>query len=139
MKLSVLIGYAKDGLIGKLFFVIFDLMKHIIFAIAILVSILSCNSKGGQPAYSILSAVKVYTGKGIAGEVLIPSLSRSLQKEEREQVLREIMKAKGWHIISAYTSVDAYKEKNCAPYEKRSKAYKEGYIGKVDELGQFSE
>lgn len=114
-------------------------MKQSFFSLLLLVSIFSCSSNGDLPEYSTLSAVKVYTGKGIAGEVLIPSVSRELTSSERENTLREIMKAKGWYIISAYTSVDAYKEKSCDPYEKRSKAYKEGYIGKVDEFGQFSE
>jgi hypothetical protein len=114
-------------------------MKQIILSLTILISILACNSNGGLPEYSTISAVKVYTGKGIAGEVLIPSVSRGLKSSEREKTLREIMKAKGWYIISAYTTVGAFKEKSCMPYEKRPKAFKEGYIGKVDEFGVFSE
>lgn len=114
-------------------------MKQALFALAILLGFSNCNSKGNLPDYKIISAVKVYTGKGIAGAVLIPTISRELSSDEREKTLREIMKAKGWHIISAYSSVNAFKEKSCEPYAKRSKAYKEGFIGTVDEFGKFSE
>ena len=49
------------------------------------------------------------------------------------------MKSEGWVIISAYSTKDAYKEKSCATYSERTKAFKEGYLGKVDENGIFSE
>jgi hypothetical protein len=49
------------------------------------------------------------------------------------------MKSEGWVIISAFSTNEAYKEKSCATYSKRTKAFKEGYLGKVDENGIFSE
>lgn len=112
-------------------------MKQLLFVLFL--GCLACNSNESLPEYSTISAVKVYTGEGIAASVLIPSVSRELKSDQREKTLREIMKAKGWHIISAYSSIDAYKESSCEPYEKRTKAYKEGFIGKVDEFGKFNE
>jgi hypothetical protein len=49
------------------------------------------------------------------------------------------MKSEGWVIISAYSTNQAYKEKSCATYSERTKAFKEGYLGKIDEFGKFSE
>jgi hypothetical protein len=49
------------------------------------------------------------------------------------------MKSNGWVIISAYSTKEAYNEKSCAIYSERTKAFKEGFIGKVDENGTFSE
>lgn len=120
-------------------------MQKIIFAIAILLVIIGCKTKKDNkadlvsPQYTTLFSVDLYTGKGKSGEVLIPSVSRKLKNNEREKILRDIMKSEGWVIISAYSTQEAYKEKNCATYSKRSKAFKEGFLGKVDENGKFYE
>lgn len=116
-----------------------------LLALTVFLCSLSCQNqkasaaKSDLPTYSTLAAVEVYTGKGIAGEVLIPSVSRELNSKERERLLREIMKSEGWHIISAYASKEAFNEKSCAVYEQRSPGFKAGYLGKVDEEGKFSE
>lgn len=120
-------------------------MRKVIFAIAILLGSMGCNTKEERkvellsPPYTILSSVDVYTGKGISGEVLIPSVSRGLTSTERERILRAIKKSKGWLIISAYSTKEAFKEKSCAPYSERSKAFQDGFLGKVDENGNFYE
>jgi len=120
-------------------------MKKTALAIMMLWGSLGCqprkdaNMEAGLPQYSTISSVEVYTGKGKAGDVLIPSLSRTLTSSDREKTLRGIMKSEGWLIISAFSTKDAYKERSCAPFAERPKAFKEGYIGKVDENGNFSE
>jgi hypothetical protein len=120
-------------------------MKKIIFAIIILLGSIGCKAKKENkeevisPSYTTMSCVDLYTGKGKCGDVLIPSISRGVKSNEREKILRAIMKSEGWIIISAYSSQEAYNEKSCAEYSMRSKAFKEGYLGKVDEKGTFSE
>ena len=120
-------------------------MTKTVFALLVLLGSLGCEPRkdasagSALPQYSTIPSVDVYTGKGKAGDVLIPSLSRSLKSSDREKTLRSIMKAEGWIIISAFSTKDAYQERNCAPYEERYKAFKEGYLGKVDENGVFSE
>ena len=118
-------------------------MVKIIFAIVILFSGFGCDTKKDNkvetPPYTILLSVDLYTGKGKCGEILIPSFSRDLKRSDREKVLRDIMKSEGWVIISAYSTNEAYKEKSCATFSARTKAFKEGYLGKVDENGTFSE
>jgi hypothetical protein len=120
-------------------------MKKIIFAIAILLGSIGCNTNkenkiaATSPSYTTLLSVDLYTGKGKCGEVLIPSVSRDLKSSDREKILRDIMKSEGWVIISAFSTNEAYKEKSCATYSERTKAFKEGYLGKVDENGIFSE
>ena len=120
-------------------------MKKIILASLILLGGTGCNTNKenkvelASPTYTTLLSVDLYTGKGKCGEVLIPSVSRELKNTDREKILRGIMKSEGWLIISAYSTKEAYKEKSCAEYSMRSKAFKEGYLGKVDENGIFSE
>ncbi len=120
-------------------------MKKIILASLILLGGTGCNTNKenkvelASPKYTTLLSVDLYTGKGKCGEVLIPSVSRELKNTDREKILRGIMKSEGWLIISAYSTKEAYKEKSCAEYSMRSKAFKEGYLGKVDENGIFSE
>lgn len=120
-------------------------MKKIIFGIAMLCCSIGCKTKNENkvevlsPQYTTLNSVDLYTGKGKAGEILIPSFSRELKSSNREKVLRDIMKSEGWVIISAYSTKDAYKEKSCASFTNRSKAFKEGFLGKVDENSNFYE
>ena len=120
-------------------------LKSIILSFVVLVGGIGCTHSNEPkttsltPSYSTLNAVDLYTGKGKAGEVLIPSVSRTIKPEEREKMLRNIMKSEGWVIISGYSTQAAFNEKSCAPYATRSKGFKEGYLGKVDENGVFSE
>jgi hypothetical protein len=122
-------------------------MKTIFFFIAILLGSIGCKKKEEnraevlsiQNTYTTLNSVDLYTGKGKAGEVLMPSVSRELKSSDREKILRGIMKSEGWVIISAYSTKEAYKEKSCATYSNRSKAFKEGFLGKVDKNGKFYE
>jgi hypothetical protein len=120
-------------------------MKTIILAVVFLLVCIGCKSKKEikpeelSPVYTILNSVDLYTGKGKCGEVLIPSVSRGQKSTYREKIVRDIMKSNGWIIISAYSTKEAYNEKSCAIYSERTKAFKEGFIGKVDENGTFSE
>ncbi len=120
-------------------------MNNILFSLLIFVCCLGCNSKNGSnneaaiPEYTVLSSVDLYTGKGKCGEILMPSVSRGVSKSDREKILKAIMKEKGWVIISAYVNKNAYSEKSCAPYSKRSKSFKEGYLGKINGDGEFSD
>jgi hypothetical protein len=120
-------------------------MKALIFSIAILLANIGCKTnnenKVGEVSYqyTTLLSVDVYTGIGKAGEVLIPSVSRELKSRDREKILRGIMKSEGWVIISAYSNKDAYKEKSCESYPNRPIAFKVGYLGKIDENGNYSE
>ena len=118
-------------------------MKKILFAFTILLCCTGCETRKGSeagsglPQYTTLSSVDLYTGKGRSGDVLIPSVSRGSKKSDREKTLRGIMRSQGWVIISAFSTTDAYKQRSCAAYPDRPKAYKEGFIGKVDENGNF--
>ena len=89
------------------------------------------------PKYSTLSAVRLYTGHGKCGDVLIPSVSRQVGRTEREKLLRCIMKSEGWVIISAFSSKEAFDQRTCDSFPDRAPAFKTGYIGKIDEDGKF--
>ena len=91
------------------------------------------------PSYTMLNYIEMYGGKGKAGYVLIPSASRKMNAKERETLLREILKKEGWVYVAAFNSKLAYQERNCDPYEKRKPAYKVGFIGVVNQFGQFSD
>ena len=120
-------------------------MKNLIFAYIIILTYTGCetknNAKNGtkMPQYQTLLSTEVYTGKGKVGEILIPSFSRQLSAVEREKTLRNIMKSERWTMVSAYATKEAYNRKSCAPYSQRQKAYKEGFIGGINELGKFYE
>jgi hypothetical protein len=112
-------------------------------ALAVLLGSIGCKTEKeshvevASPPYTTLLAVDVYTGKGKAGEILMPSVSRELTSNDREKILRAIMKSEGWLIISAFSTKEAYRDRSCDP--NRTKAFKDGYLGKVDENGHFSE
>ena len=89
------------------------------------------------PKYSTLSAVRLYTGHGKYGDVLIPSITREVKAQERETLLRKIMKTEGWVIISAFSTKDAFNQRTCDSLPDRAPAFKTGYIGKIDEDGKF--
>lgn len=120
-------------------------MKKILFTFIILWFCAGCETKKNaknvtkMPQYQTLLSTEVYTGRGKVGEVLIPSLSRQLSAVEREKTLRNIMKSERWTMVSAYATKEAYNRKSCAPYSQRQKAYKEGFIGGINELGKFYE
>jgi hypothetical protein len=73
-------------------------MKKLLFTLVILIAALGCNTKTTSqsesqlPKYTTLSNVRLYTGHGKCGDVLIPSVSRQQDSKEREQLLRDIMK-----------------------------------------------
>lgn len=123
----------------------FPSMKKILFPFIILCFCTGCETKSISkneielPQYQTLLSTEVYTGKGKVGEVLIPSLSRQLSAVEREKTLRNIMKSERWTMVSAYATKEAYNQKSCAPYSQRQKAYKEGFIGGINEFGKFYE
>ncbi len=118
-------------------------MKNIYIFTAILFISIGCGSKNSNttkatlPKYQIVLATDIYTGKGKAGEIIIPTISRDLKASEREKILRDILHSEGWLTVSAFSTKEAHKEKSCAEFNKRSTAFKLGYIGKIDENGQF--
>lgn len=89
------------------------------------------------PKYSTLSAVRLYTGHGKCGDVLIPSITRAVAPQDRETLLRNIMKKEGWVIISAFSTKEAFDQRTCDSFPDRAPAFKTGYIGKIDEDGKF--
>jgi hypothetical protein len=88
------------------------------------------------PKYSNLSVVRLYTGHGKCGDVLIPSITREVT-QDRETLLRNIMKKEGWVIISAFSTKEAFDQRTCDSFPDRAPAFKTGYIGKIDEDGKF--
>ena len=121
--------------------------KHMIRTVIICIAALftGCNqidSAQSKPAdllpkYSTLSAVRLYTGHGKCGDVLIPSITREVKAADRETLLRKIMKTEGWVIISAFSTKDAFNQRTCDSFPDRAPAFKAGYIGKIDEDGKF--
>ncbi len=120
-------------------------MKKLLFTLVILIAALGCNTKTTSqsesqlPKYTTLSNVRLYTGHGKCGDVLIPSVSRQQDSKERAQLLRDIMKKEGWVIISAFSTKEAFKERSCGSFPDRAPAFKAGYLGKIDLNGQFYE
>jgi hypothetical protein len=89
------------------------------------------------PKYSNLCVVQLYTGHGKCGDVLIPSITRVVTAQDRETLLRNIMKKEGWVIISAFSTKEAFDQRTCDSFPDRAPAFKTGYIGKIDEDGKF--
>lgn len=120
-------------------------MKIILYKLIVLVAAAGCNTETANnsetelPKYSMLSNVRLWTGKGKCGDVLIPSVSRQQDSKKREQLLRSIMKKEGWVIISAFSTKEAFKERSCDSFPDRAPAFKAGYLGKIDLNGQFYE
>jgi hypothetical protein len=120
-------------------------MKKLLFTLVILIAALGCNtnttsqSESPLPKYTTLSNVRLYTGHGKCGDVLIPSVSRQQDSKERAELLRDIMKKEGWVIISAFSTKEAFKERSCDSFPDRAPAFKAGYLGKIDLNGQFYE
>lgn len=120
-------------------------MKNILYTLTILAIMVGCNTKTASksetdlPQYSMLSNVRLWTGKGKCGDVLIPSVTREQDSKEREQLLRSIMKKEGWVIISAFSTKAAFTERSCDSFPDRAPAFKTGYLGKIDINGQFYE
>ena len=98
---------------------------------------LDTNNGSQLPKYSTLSAVRLYTGHGKCGDVLIPSITREVKAADRKTLLRKIMKTEGWVIISAFSSKEAFDQRTCDSFPDRTPAFKVGYIGKIDEDGKF--
>lgn len=98
---------------------------------------LDASTQSQLPKYSTLSAVRLYTGHGKCGDVLIPSITRELTAQDRETLLRNIMKKEGWVIISAFSTKEAFHQRTCDSFPDRAPAFKAGYIGKIDEDGKF--
>lgn len=98
---------------------------------------LDASTQNQLPKYSTLSAVRLYTGHGKCGDVLIPSITRELTAQDRETLLRNIMKKEGWVIISAFSTKEAFDQRTCDSFPDRAPAFKAGYIGKIDEDGKF--
>ncbi len=120
-------------------------MRKIIFTITLLTILQGCLNENKPksyfqlPHYSILSNVRIWTGQGKCGDILIPSVSREHKSGDREKLLREIMKKEGWVIISAFSTPRAYKERSCDSFPDRTPAFKTGYLGKIDLDGKFYE
>ena len=120
-------------------------MKRILLIVIFATTFIGCinentlKSSSQLPDYSMLSRVRIWTGQGKCGDVLIPSVSREQKSEDREKLLRSIMKKEGWVIISAFSTREAYIERSCDSFPDRSPAFKIGYLGKIDLDGKFYE
>lgn len=124
-------------------------MKRILFALAIALLSISCETKNGNtenkvevvlPTYTTLFSVDLISGKGKFGEVLIPTLSKEVKSIEREKTLRGIMDSEGWVSISAYSTEDAYKANSSESFSKQHpNALKDGFLGGIDENGKYYE
>ena len=124
-------------------------MKRILFALAITLLSISCDTKKENtenkvdvvlPQYTTLFSVDLMSGKGKFGEVLIPSLSKEVKSNEREKVFRGIMNSEGWVSISAYSTEDAYKANSSESFSKEHpNALKDGFLGGIDENGKYYE
>lgn len=118
-------------------------MKKILLILIFVTTFIGCinentvKSSSQLPDYSMLSGVRIWTGQGKCGDVLIPSVSRELKIGDREKLLRNIMKKEGWVIISAFSTREAYIERSCDSFPNRTSAFKIGYLGKVDLDGKF--
>jgi len=118
-------------------------MRQLLLSITVFLFSVSCNEpikicRGHKlPNYTTLSAVRLYTGHGKCGDVLIPSITRVVTAQDRETLLRNIMKKEGWVIISAFSTKEAFDQRTCDSFPDRAPAFKTGYIGKIDEDGKF--
>lgn len=124
-------------------------MKKILFALAITLLSISCDTKKENaenkvevvlPQYTTLFSVDLFSGKGKFGEVLIPTLSKNVKSAEREKTFRGIMESEGWVSISAYSTEDAYKANSSESFSKQHpNALKDGFLGGIDENGKYYE
>ena len=119
-------------------------MKNQIFIITLLLICIGCNQttkvrRGNTlPSYTTLSAVRLYTGHGKCGDVLIPTIKREVTAQDRETLLRNIMKKEGWVIISAFSTREAFDQRTCDSFPDRAPAFKTGYIGKLTKTENFT-
>ncbi len=124
-------------------------MKRILFAFAIILLCIGCETKKENsenkvdvvlPQYTTLFSVDLSSGKGKFGEVLIPTLTKEVKSIEREKTFREIMESEGWVSISAYSSEEAYKANSSESFSKQNpNALKDGFLGGIDENGKYYE
>lgn len=124
-------------------------MKRLIFALAITLLSISCDTKKENaenkvevvlPQYTTLFSVDLFSGKGKFGEVLIPTLSKNVKSAEREKTFRGIMESEGWVSISAYSTEEAYKANSSESFSKaHPNALKDGFLGGIDENGKYYE
>lgn len=92
------------------------------------------------PHYKILFQVKLMSGTGEYGEILIQSYSKATPTEEREKTLRKIIKKEGFVSAALYSTEDAYKANSSESFSKANpNALKNGYLGQITEQGIFIE
>ena len=120
-------------------------MKFFAINLFVFIFLLGCGNNGKNesrteiPSYSIINSIEMYGGKGKAAYILMPSISREMKVSEREKLLKEIMKTENWVYLAVFNSKLAYQERNCDSYNQRKPAYKAGFIGVVNQFGQFSD
>lgn len=92
------------------------------------------------PQYKILDQTDLFSGTGKLGEILIVSYSKNTPKELREGTLRKIMKKEGFVSGMLYSTEEAFKANYSESYSKSHPgALKKGYLGQINEQGEFIE
>ena len=82
------------------------------------------------PSYTI-DVVNLMRG-GKYGDVIVPSLSRTTPKDDRERILRAISKKESLTEASLYSTEEAFKANTSSSYlNAHPRALKEGYLGSL--------
>jgi hypothetical protein len=88
------------------------------------------------PEYEIIDETLLISGEKV-GEVLIQSFSRNTPVSEREKVLREIAKIKGYEKAYLYSTRESQKANFSDSFRKKHPdALKTGYLGSLNK-GNF--
>ena len=88
------------------------------------------------PDYEVLFRVRQIHNKRIYGDVLVPSLSRTMPVKKREQIARAISEREKLDDIALYSTRDAYKANMSASFlRSHPDALKQGYLGSLNEGG----
>ena len=122
------------------------LVSILILLVSFISILIACSNENlsskdeNLPQYKILFQVKLMSGSGKYGEILIQSYSKETPKEERENTLRKIIKKEGFVSAALYSTEDAYKANSSESFSKANpNALKNGYLGQITEKGEFIE
>ena len=92
----------------------------------------------GLPAYTVLNATQNLSGE-IAGNILVPSLTRKTPAQQREDVFRRIANREGLLTAAFYSSAEAYEADRSEAYAKsHPSALRKGSTGLLMWTGQFT-
>lgn len=124
-------------------------MKKVLFVLLISLLLIYCQKQDNDkienttnmeavtlPEYEIIDEIKLISGEKM-GEVLIKSFSRNTPTLERETILREIAKRKGFGRVELYSTLEAQKANYSDSFSKKHPdALKTGYLGSLNK-GKF--